>query len=227
VRRIVASHFQNFRPLAIDRKKLGGVLEILGQNSESVETVFFDDEYEYKSLAEIDETSNVRIRRIEIKTREPYSSLSLGKQRYGTFLLRDDNSLFTEAGPEGEALFLKVRETLIRRQRLLSYFFRWWIFVVSSALNMSTLYTPWYSFLKAHFGNHVNGFITWSTGLYQLAFIYFMFRGMSDIKLASRSQGSFLTRNRDDLWKLGLAALAGAILTEIVHALVSHFTQSR
>jgi hypothetical protein len=227
VRRIVTSYFQNFRPLAIDRKKLGGILEILSQNSESVETVFFDDEYEYRSLAEIDESLSVKIQRVEIKTHEPYSSVSLGKQRYGKFLLRDNNSLFAEAGVKGEALFLKVRETLITRQRLLSYFFRWWIYVAAFALNMSTLYTPWYSLLKAHFGSQVNGLISWSTGLYELAFMYFLFRGMSDIKLESRPQGSFLTRNRDDLWKLGLAAFAGAVLTEIVHALVSHFTQSR
>jgi hypothetical protein len=227
VRRIVTSYLQNFRPLAIDRKKLGDILEILSQNSEAVDTVFFDDEYEYKSLAEIEQSSNVKIRRIEIKTHEPYATVTLGKQPYGKFLLRDNNSLYAEAGTKGEALFLKVRETLIRRQRVLSYFFRWWIYVGSFAINMSTLYKPWYSFLKAHFGTHIDGFITLSTGLYQLAFMYFMFRGMSDIKLESRSQGSFLTRNRDDLWKLGLAALAGAILTEVVHALVSHFTQFR
>ena len=63
------------------------------------------------------------------------------------------------------------------------------------------------------------------TDIYQLLFMCFVWRGMSIIKLDTESESSFLSRNRDDLWKLGIAAVAGAVVTELIHALVSHFSK--
>jgi len=214
-------HRYNFRPLEIDRKALNELLEVLNRNSESVEITFSDREYKYSTLAEIEPVVNIEL--IEIITRRPFSTLTLGKQRFGKVLLRDDNTLSTDATDKGESLFLKVRETLLKRERLLSRSFRWWIFVSSVVLNLSMLYEPWRSFLNSHLGRHAHGIVDFATSSYQLLFMYFYWRGMSVIKLTPQASVSFLKRNRDDLWKLAIAAIAGAVVTEVVHLLFSHF----
>lgn len=97
-------------------------MNILSQHSESAEVTFFDDEYEYQSLAEIDESKNVKIQRIDITTRNPYSNLTVGKERLG-FSFRDTNRIYVGKTDDGEALFLRIREFLKKQQRISSYFF--------------------------------------------------------------------------------------------------------
>jgi hypothetical protein len=222
VRRIVTANFQTFRPLIIDRNILVEIEEILTLNSAAVEVSFFDDEYEYKSLAELDENPGVTIRQIQMNSKEPYSRLTLGKERNSGFLLQDSNRLFAEEGEKGHVLFLRIREALARRQRLLSRFIRWWIFVISATINVSTGYPPWHSFLNTHFGSRATSVIDWTTDLYQFTFIYFVWRGMSIIRLEQHPKGSFWARNREEFAKHAITVAISLVVGGIIGYLIGY-----
>lgn len=214
---------QNFDPSNIDRKILNEILEILNHISEHVEVVFFDDEYEYSSLAEVDAAPGARIARINITTRQPFSYLELGKQWTNKFLRWDNNRLFVREGGNAELLFFKTREALLKRERVLSRFFSWWIFLASIALNLCIAYAPVRLSLIAHLGNRSPVAAICIITAYQFVYLYFRWRGMTQITLGPPQRESFWHRNRDDLRKLAIGAVVGALMAEIVRLLVSHF----
>ncbi|MFZ0335625.1 MAG: hypothetical protein WAN10_04120 [Candidatus Acidiferrales bacterium] len=194
-------------------------MEILIGRSESVEISFFDNEYEYTSLAEIDE-NHARIQQIEIRTHKPYSRVTLGKERLTRFFFRDKNTVYVSDDEGAEFLFFKVCEVLTRRQRVLPLFFKWWIFALSVALNLCTAYVPWRSSLTVHFGRYALIVIEWFTAIYQLVFLYLMFQGMSLVRLESpHPQGPFWARNGDKIKLLIIGTIIGIIGTVVTRYL--------
>jgi hypothetical protein len=173
-----------------------------------------DPGHKYDSLEEAAGHIGSRAERLFISGWGPYIDIAVGFRRLSWFYTDETNHVYAETATDtGDALFLRVRDLLTKRQRVLSLFFNMWSFWL-----VLLLYWP-ISYLESHSSlpSVEKHFIDISLPLIQLGYLLcygiLQRRGFTQIILESKiNKTSFWSRNSDDIIKLVIGGIIGALL---------------
>ncbi len=130
----------------------------------------------------------------------------------GLVLTRQQNGIYAEAGTAGKHLFFEVRELLRERQRTLPLFVNLFVGVILEGIIAGWLYIVRYFHLVGNpriIGRAAAAMLI----PYFAVFAFYFINGYSDMRLERRvDQPSFWKRNQDDLLKLAIGGIIGALL---------------
>lgn len=193
------------------RDDLNKIIDILSEISEKV--IISDGEFEYDSLDELENEKGLRPKKIDLKVYEPYVAINI--QTYSIFLYRGDS------GKDSIYAFKVIEEILKQRRTILSKIFNPIVGIIALVFLMVVFFIPnetiklWFPSRWSRLGLLVPLFVI----LVVSPIISFVtnFGALSSINLQkSYDQTSFLYRQKDDLIKLIIGALLGALLTLLI-----------
>jgi hypothetical protein len=205
VERIKDSKLEILRPVKLYRHDLEELVDLFSKTCATVQ--LFDEEFEYSSLAELEERQGkgALIPYIKIHGFRPNVSLTLGATKISWVMRQQSNHVYGESEDQAELLATRLSSYLSQRKRFLPILFNWYSFLLAVCLQTAVLIAnrrkdP--NFLRNH---------SWAMFLeacyylllaYTFAFPLVTWGGMSRISLAPKhSDKSFFAEHGYDLFK--------------------------
>jgi hypothetical protein len=179
------SYYQSFRPLKLHREDVDEVLSMLTQAGCKI--TLSDDAKVYDSLDEMRSYAGTKVKALHIKGSQPSASLSFGGHRLNWLYWADENNAYVEnSRPENEWLFLKIRDFLRARQRILPKLIN-----VPGVWLIGILFPVWRWFISSrHISDEVKQFNNIFTFVFQIAYfgawMIFFSQGWTVLSLESR-----------------------------------------
>ncbi len=199
----------SFPAVHLCKDELDKILEILNEVSDDVE--IRDKDYSYDSLDELKSQKGLYIDNMGIRSSNPYLNLSFNK--------KDFSCIYLYASDSREAIyaFTKIEEVLNSRRSLLSFAFGSTVGYYIPLVTIGLFY--FLSFPENTLLIPMEAFVPISSLILLLPGVTYLVRSgkLFSICLEKRHERSnFFARQKDDLLKIILGAVAGAILTYLI-----------
>ena len=184
------------------------IIEILEEICDEVE--ISDDEYEYDSLEELEQEKGIRPKKISITGRSPHVSIDLKPRSIWLYRSSSDQ--------KSVYAYKSIEDIILKRKNLISILFNKSVGIISCIILFIFLATMPVETIKTWFPDRLSRllFLLVLIGTPMISF----FNGMGSFSFItlrkSHEDGSFFDRNKDDIVKIIIGAIAGAIVTWVL-----------
>lgn len=204
--KITGTHYQS---VCLYRDDLDDIINLLSENTERV--VISDSEYEYESIEDLKKNRGLKPKKLAINSYTPYISLEFKRDLPAIWLYRGDS------GQNAIYLYESIVKILAKRRRLLFKIFNPSIAVILTIVFFSLAFFP-SEYLKSVLPEMWQRltFIVITLGIPIISWMG-KFGAFYSLNLLKKHEcGNFFQRQKDDLIKLLIGAIAGGVLTYIV-----------